>query len=378
MVVMVRPAPLASTPTLPSSSMNLRSRALARASSSVSFSGVPVLASASCRGTALSSIASLQSSATSRPSSVSDQRIDLHQLGVVGGVDGIEPQQQIDQGVAVEAGTGGSARSSALASRPLRMSTAIRTSASGCFGRNLFDIHAALGREQQQRALAAGSLSTAAYISRAIGTCASTSTVSTRCSPMVMPRMLAAAAWASSAVAASLMPPALPRLPVGTCALTTHGPIRAPPLPASSGVRASRPFGVAMPAAAQQRLGRMLLEVHTQASAQYCRISLAEPSDSRRRRRARLVQARIAEPRGEPHRRPGALILGIAAELLVAECAVGSAEEVDAAQAILGLEARQHGPGLVDAPRHSVLTCRTLPSRRRTALPRSACPRGWW
>ena len=66
---------------------------------------------------------------------------------------------------------------------------------------------------------------------------------------MVMPRMLAAAALASSALAASLMPPALPRLPVGTCALTTHGPIRRAASPASSGVRASTPFGVAIPAA---------------------------------------------------------------------------------------------------------------------------------
>ena len=70
MVVMVRPAPLASTPTLPSSSMNLSPSALPRSSSSVSFSGVPDLASASRRGTPLSSTESLQSSATSRPSLV--------------------------------------------------------------------------------------------------------------------------------------------------------------------------------------------------------------------------------------------------------------------------------------------------------------------
>ncbi|MNC84964.1 hypothetical protein D3C83_05340 [compost metagenome] len=62
-----------------------------------------------------------------------------------------------------------------------------------------------------------------------------------------MPMIARAWARASSGVAASLMPPALPRLPVGTCALTTTAPIRAAAAAASSGVAASVPRGTAMP-----------------------------------------------------------------------------------------------------------------------------------
>ena len=62
-----------------------------------------------------------------------------------------------------------------------------------------------------------------------------------------MPRIVAACERASSAVAASLIPPALPRLPVGTCALITHGPISAAAAAASSAVLAIRLGGTAMP-----------------------------------------------------------------------------------------------------------------------------------
>src|SRR5450830_2051512 len=69
-----------------------------------------------------------------------------------------------------------------------------------------------------------------------------------------MPMMALAWVLASSGVAASLMPPALPRLPVGTWALTTTGPIRAATSTASSGVFASPPLGTAMPCLARSGL----------------------------------------------------------------------------------------------------------------------------
>ena len=67
--VMVSPAPLASTPTSPSSSMYFNPSACPRASSPVSRSGLPLAASASRRLMPESSRVNLQSSATSRPSS---------------------------------------------------------------------------------------------------------------------------------------------------------------------------------------------------------------------------------------------------------------------------------------------------------------------
>ena len=65
---------------------------------------------------------------------------------------------------------------------------------------------------------------------------------------MVMPRMARAAAAPSSALSAILMPPDLPRLPVGTCAFTTEGPILATAADASSGVLQTMPFGIGTPA----------------------------------------------------------------------------------------------------------------------------------
>src|SRR6266496_4134626 len=59
---------------------------------------------------------------------------------------------------------------------------------------------------------------------------------------MSMPRIAAAAARASSGVRASLTPPALPRPPVFTCALTTvTPPMRSAAAAASSGVVATSP-----------------------------------------------------------------------------------------------------------------------------------------
>src|SRR6267143_747412 len=71
---------------------------------------------------------------------------------------------------------------------------------------------------------------------------------------MSMPMICAAALRASSAVFASLMPPALPRPPTGTCALTATGPSLANAATASSGVRATMPGGIGMPREASTSL----------------------------------------------------------------------------------------------------------------------------
>ncbi len=176
------------------------------------------------------------------------------------------------------------------------MSTGKRTSASGCLSAISSMSMPPSAENSSSGPLLAGSLSTAAYISRAIGTCASTSTAATRCSPIVMPRMLPAAALAAAASAASLMPPALPRLPVGTCALTTHGPILRAAVSASSGVRASAPSGVAMPAARNSGLAACSSKF-TATSALLG--SIAEPHDHGLGSCSRLPEARIAQHRAK-------------------------------------------------------------------------------
>src|SRR5256885_13000592 len=64
-----------------------------------------------------------------------------------------------------------------------------------------------------------------------------------------MPRIPLAAAFASDGDFATLIPPAFPRPPAWTCALTAIGaPIAFAALSASSGVVARRPSGIGMPA----------------------------------------------------------------------------------------------------------------------------------
>src|SRR5262245_23600358 len=65
---------------------------------------------------------------------------------------------------------------------------------------------------------------------------------------MRMPIIWRAACLASSGPAASLMPPALPRLPAGTCAFTTQGPIFAAAIAASAVLMQRMPRGTGMPA----------------------------------------------------------------------------------------------------------------------------------
>src|SRR5439155_5554817 len=64
---------------------------------------------------------------------------------------------------------------------------------------------------------------------------------------MSMPMICAAALRASSAVLASLMPPALPRPPTGTCAFTATGPSLEKAAAASEELRATIPGGIGMP-----------------------------------------------------------------------------------------------------------------------------------
>src|SRR3979409_2593707 len=71
---------------------------------------------------------------------------------------------------------------------------------------------------------------------------------------MSIPMICAAAARASSGVFASLIPPALPRPPTGTCALTATGPSSEHAAAASSGVRATLPGGIGMPSEASTSL----------------------------------------------------------------------------------------------------------------------------
>src|SRR2546423_13767493 len=71
---------------------------------------------------------------------------------------------------------------------------------------------------------------------------------------MSMPMICCAACRASSGVCASLIPPALPRPPTGTCALTATGPSFAHAAAASSGVRATSPLGIGMPIEARTSL----------------------------------------------------------------------------------------------------------------------------
>src|SRR5262245_35454730 len=65
---------------------------------------------------------------------------------------------------------------------------------------------------------------------------------------MRIPRICPAAFCASSGVPASLMPPALPRLPVGTCALITQGPIFAAAIAASDALMHRIARGTGIPA----------------------------------------------------------------------------------------------------------------------------------
>src|SRR5438270_737632 len=94
---------------------------------------------------------------------------------------------------------------------------------------------------------------------------------------MSMPMICSAACRASSSLRASLMPPALPRPPTGTCALTATGPSLRNAPAASSASRATAPGGMAMPSEARTSL------------AWYSRSFTPPPSSRERARSGRAV-----------------------------------------------------------------------------------------
>ena len=130
---------------------------------------------------------------------------------------------------------------------------------------------------------------------------------------MSMPRMARACSSASSAVLATLTPPALPRPPVLTCALTTVTPPLAAPMRsaaarASSGVVATAPASTGTPCFSntsrawysKRSTRRSVLHLLVEG-----RWSAGEPNGARRRglpRRSRVGP--ISPPSGRPARRP--------------------------------------------------------------------------
>src|SRR5689334_21160457 len=88
-------------------------------------------------------------------------------------------------------------------------------------------------------------------------------------SPMRMPMIFSAACPASSGDPASLIPPALPRFPVGTCALITQGPILAAAIAASAAEMHSRPRGTGILAGAR-------ISDFAACSSKFMRVSLLQ------------------------------------------------------------------------------------------------------
>ena len=130
--------------------------------------------------------------------------------------------------------------------------------------RDLLDLDAALGREHEQRLLlAAVEGDREVVLALAMSDARSIQSLRTTWPRMSSPRISRAFSSASSGVAASLIPPALPRPPVSTCALTTTGPPSSSAAArASSGERREPPLGDGDPVAAEELLALVLVEVH--------------------------------------------------------------------------------------------------------------------
>ncbi len=107
----------------------------------------------------------------------------------------------------------------------------------------------------QTGALLARSMMIPTYASLAMSSAGAMSTFSTVSPLMSIPRMAWAFSRASSGVLASFTPPALPRPPVCTCALTTTAPPSCRAIcSACSGVVATSPMGTGIPCAARSSL----------------------------------------------------------------------------------------------------------------------------
>ena len=101
-----------------------------------------------------------------------------------------------------------------------------------------------------------------------MSTAGATSTLRTVCPRMSRPRIAAAASRASAGVRASLMPPALPRPPVCTWALTTTGPPAAWASASASSASDGNLAAVGADAVAGEDLRRLVLvQIHSRVLA---------------------------------------------------------------------------------------------------------------
>ena len=87
---------------------------------------------------------------------VDNQRIDLHQLGIAAGIDRIEPQQEIDERVAVDAWKRRQCAIQRLGIEPPADVDRQPHQRGRMLGGDLLDVHAAFAGEQQQRPLRHG------------------------------------------------------------------------------------------------------------------------------------------------------------------------------------------------------------------------------
>ena len=154
-----------------------------------------------------------------------DQRIDLDQQCFLGHERCVQLRQHVAERayeIAVDAGRERELAGVERLEAQQRVDVHRRDRAR-VLGRDGLDVDAALGREHDEGVLALRSKTTDAYSSAAISDACSTHTSCTTWPRMSMPRIASACARASTPSWASLMPPSLPRPPICTCALTTHG-----------------------------------------------------------------------------------------------------------------------------------------------------------
>ena len=117
---------------------------------------------------------------------------------------------------------------------------------------DVLDVHAAFGGKQDQR-LARGDVvqNGGVEFARDIGLLFDQQALDRVVADAHAEDFSGGIAAASAGVPASLMPPALPRLPAGTCALTTQGPILAAAIAASASEMQTMPRGTGIPAGAR-------------------------------------------------------------------------------------------------------------------------------
>ncbi len=152
-------------------------------------------------------------------------------------------------------------------STPFVASIGMRASASGSLDGELLDLHAALHRGHGQEG-AVGPVEQVGEVvlGSAMSLAWATITRWVMCPLMSSPRMSWARALASSGLSASFTPPALPRPPVFTCALTTTGAAISRAIASASLRRLGDTAGEHGNAVrGQQVTGLVLEEIHEQA-----------------------------------------------------------------------------------------------------------------